>query len=79
MFTDSSGSLGCGAFFQNHWTVLPWPVEWNDVILRDITFLELVPIVLSVITWRSMLTNKKVLFHVDNLALVEILNSKSSN
>jgi len=78
LFTDSSGSLGCGAFFQNKWIVLQWPTEWNGNILQDITFLELVPIVLAVTTWCKQLTNKKVIFHVDNLALVEILNFKSS-
>lgn len=78
LFTDSSGSLGCGAFFHNKWIVLQWPSEWNGNILQDITFLELVPIVLAVTTWCKQLTNKKVIFHVDNLALVEILNSKSS-
>ena len=78
LLTDSSGSLGCGAFFQNKWIVLQWPTEWNRNILQDITFLELVPIVLAVTTWCKQLTNKKVIFHVDNLALVEIFNSKSS-
>lgn len=78
LFIDSSGSLWCGAFFQNKWIVLQWPTEWNENILQDITFLELVPIVLAVTTWRKQLTNKKVIFHVDNLALVDILNSKSS-
>ena len=78
LLTDSSGSLGCGAFFQNKWIVLQWTTEWNGNILQDIMFLELVPIVLAVTTWCKQLTNKKVIFHVDNLALVDILNSKSS-
>ena len=78
LLTDSSGSLECGAFFQNKWIVLQWPTEWNRKILQDITFLELVHIVLAVTTWCKQLRNKKVIFHVDNLALVDILNSKSS-
>ena len=78
LLTDSSGSLGCGAFFQNKWIVLQWPTEWNRNILQDITFLELVHIVLAVTTWCKQLANKKVIFHVENLAVVEILNYKSS-
>lgn len=62
LFTDSSGSLGCGAFFHNKWIVLQWPSEWNGNILQDITFLELVPIVLAVTTWCKQLTNKKLSF-----------------
>jgi hypothetical protein len=45
LLTDSSGSLGCRAFFQNKWIVLQWPTDWNGNILQDITFLELVHIV----------------------------------
>lgn len=78
LFTDSSGSLGCGAYFQKKWLVFKWPLDWGQRVLRDITFLELVPIVLAILTWSKMLTNKKVLFHVDNSALVDIINSKSS-
>ena len=41
-------------------------------------FLELVPVVLSIFLWIHLLGNKKVLFHIDNLALVSIVNKRSS-
>lgn len=81
LFTDSAGNpnLGCAVYFSGHWSFLQWPSFWNTLdIMTDITFLELVPIVLSVCLFRHLLTNKRVVFHTDNKALVSILNKKSS-
>lgn len=47
-------------------------------VRRIITYLKLIPICLAVIGWGQKLRNKNVIFHCDNLGLVEILNSKSS-
>jgi hypothetical protein len=44
-------------------------------LLKDITFLEFVPIVLSMAIWGSRLQNKKVEFYIDNRALVDIINT----
>lgn len=53
--------------------------QWAyNEILRDITFLELVPIVLSLMVWGSLLHNKKLILFIDNIALVHILNKQSS-
>jgi hypothetical protein len=46
--------------------------------MSDITFLELVPIVLSIFLFRHYLANQWIVFHTDNKALVSILNKKSS-
>lgn len=46
--------------------------------MTDITFLELVPIVLAMCLFKTQFCDKKILFHTDNKALVEILNKKSS-
>lgn len=81
LFTDSAGSagLGCGCYFGGRWIYYQWPCCWNNqAIMRDITFLELVPIVLSVMVWGEALSGKKVQFHTDNMASVAILNSQSS-
>ena len=50
----------------------------NTQILRDITFLELVPIVLAFYIWGKMLNGKKIILFVDNVSLVHILNKQSS-
>jgi hypothetical protein len=40
--------------------------------MRDVTFLELVPILLGLFIWGSSYKNKKILFRTDNEALVGV-------
>ena len=42
------------------------------------TFLELIPVVIAVEIWGHLLEKKKVVFHIDNLALVSIINKQTS-
>ena len=79
--TDSAGgaSLGCGAYFKGNWVFLRWPESWQGSdILRDITFLELVPIALAVCLWKENFIGKRILFQSDNMAVTHILNAKTS-
>lgn len=81
LYTDSAGNpqLGCGVYLQGQWAYFQWPHEWqNTDIISDITFLELIPIVLAVMLFKSHFHNKKIMFHTDNIALVAILNKKTS-
>ena len=81
LFTDSAGgsTKGCGSYFQGKWTFLKWPEEWSGTdILKDITYLEMIPIALSVYLWGNLFLKKKILINSDNKAVVEILNSKTS-
>ena len=56
-----------------------WPNDWeNSEILKDITYLEIIPIALAIMLWGGLFYKKKINFHVDNLAVVYILNSKTS-
>ncbi|KAK3096561.1 hypothetical protein FSP39_001295 [Pinctada imbricata] len=80
-FTDSSGGKyrGFSIYFQGHWAYATWPSSWVDSgLMRNITFLELLPVVTAVIIWGQYLENKKVVFHIDNLSVVQIINKKSS-
>lgn len=78
LYTDSCGSCGGGAFYNNHWTVIKWPDSWSSEVVRDITFLELVPIVAAIWLWQDNLAAKKLIINTDNMALVHILNSQTS-
>lgn len=80
LFTDASGNkkLGCGCYFQGRWSVFHWPDSWDDSVFSDITYLELVPIVLAFCLWGHELTAKKVILRSDNEALVKIINKKST-
>jgi len=81
LFTDSAGgsSKGCGAYFAGKWVALQWPEKWNNTeVLKDITYLELIPIILAIFIWGNAMKHKKVIFFSDNEAVVFILNNKSS-
>ena len=57
-------SKGCGIHFDGKWSYLNWPSEWeHGNILKDITYLELIPIALSVYLWGNQWHGKKILFH----------------
>ena len=43
-----------------------------------ITFLELVPVVLAFYLWSKELANKMIILHIDNQALLSVLNKRSS-
>ena len=78
MFSDASGSFGCGAFDPGRgWFSLRWPQQWSDV---DIAVKELVPLVIAAALWGSRWRGCHVLFHVDNMAVttsVQKLNARN--
>ena len=61
------------------WTYGIWPQEWFRLgITKDITVLELFPILVAIEVWGQYLCNKKILFKCDNQAVCHILNSLTS-
>jgi hypothetical protein len=81
LFTDSSGSpeLGCGAYFCSRWAQFRWPSSWKHLpIRRNMSLLEFIPVVLALYLWANILQAKKIFFHIDNLALVSIINKRTS-
>lgn len=73
--TDASGSWGCGAFLQGSWFQWQWPSDWAPM---SIMAKELVPILLSAVTWGYQLAKRVVLFQCDNLSLVTAISKGSS-
>ncbi|XP_021340366.1 uncharacterized protein LOC110441519 [Mizuhopecten yessoensis] len=82
LYTDSAGgdgSKGGTAYLHPHWAFLSWPEHWlGTEIMKDITFLELAPIVLAFHLWSTSFKDKRIVLFTDNLALVSVLNKKSS-
>ena len=81
MYTGNTGGVakGCGEYYAGKWTYLQWPTSWyHTEKLRDIAYLELVPIALSIFLWGYQFRNKQALFHTNNTAVVSILNNMSS-
>jgi hypothetical protein len=74
-----SASLGCGAYLSGHWAQFRWPAHWEkENFMKDISFLELVPIILAFHIWTPRFINKKILLRIDNQALVAIVNNRTS-
>ena len=46
--------------------------------MKNMAFLELLPVLLALILWAKYLENKKIKFYIDNLALVNIVNKRTS-
>ena len=83
-WTDASGLIGCGALnlTTNRWIQLIWP-EHNtadEIRLREenITFKELLPIVLACAVWAEEFSGSWVIVHCDNIGAVELVNSGHS-
>ena len=75
LYPDASGSIGSGAVLKNHWLHRTWPADWEGY---DIIFLALYPIVLSTHLCGTLLSNRTIEFHTDNITLVSIINTTFS-
>ena len=74
-YTDAAQSLGFGIVFGRKWAYGKWPSDWTH---KNITFLELFPIVLGVQMWGESLANKRILFFTDNDNVVHVINRQTS-
>ena len=81
IWTDASGSFGCGAWepLSKHWIKMEWPNEaghrWLQLDDESITLKELLPIILACAVWGKSLKNARVTVHCDNLGTVALVNS----
>jgi len=74
--SDASGSYGCGAFSLPHgWFQSEWPESWRSI---HIAAKELVPIVIAANLWGHQWKCSAVCFRSDNMAVVEVLKSRTS-
>ena len=79
LFTDSAGGPngGFGIYFNGKWSHGRWPASWAH-LTTDMTLLEFFPVVVALNLWGAEFTNKKILFHIDNLAVVHVINSQTT-
>ena len=75
VFSDASGSWGCGGYWVLHWFQFKWPDHLRTL---PITTKELIPVVVAAVTFARQWKGRLVQFSVDNLAVVHILNSTYS-
>ena len=75
--SDASGTFGCGAFAPGHgWFLLKWPESWDAA---NIAAKELVPLVIAASLWGPLWARKCVRFRSDNMAVVEVVHSRTSH
>ena len=73
VYSDASGPLCCGAVVPGvAYFRLPWPQQWDSV---GITAKELLPLVITAGLWGQAWTGHHVLFHVDNMSVVRVVES----
>ena len=73
--TDASGACGWGAYYGGRWLQGTWSTE---DLQKSIEYKELYAIVAACATWGAEWTRKRILFHCDNLSIVDCLKSGSS-
>ncbi len=76
LYSDASGSFGCGAVVEGiGWFQIQWPETWGGV---DIATKELIPVVVAAALWGSMWEGKHIYFYTDNMSVVAILSSQAA-
>ena len=71
LYTDASGSLGCGAYFHGDWFHYSWQLHQRLSKVISIQWQELFAILTSALNWGHLWTGLQIRFHCDNLAIVE--------
>lgn len=75
VFSDASGSWGCGAYWGLQWFHFQWP---DHLYSLPIVVKELIPVVVAAAVFGSKWKGHLIQFLVDNMAVVHILNSTYS-
>ena len=74
LYTNASGTLGCGGYYSGQWFTLQWPRDFS----LSIAWKELYPIFLSCSIWGNSWHGSRVLFHCDNETVVNVWKKGTS-
>ena len=75
VFSDASGSWGCGAYSESQWFQLAWS---SSAAKYHIAVKELLPVVLAAAVWGKDWKGLDVTCHSDNQAVVAVIRSRTS-
>ena len=80
-YTDASGKIRYGCFFDGRWTFGYWNKTFLLICKPSIEFLELYALCAGVLTWEkiSSLNNTRVIIFCDNQAVVSMVNNTTSS
>jgi len=74
LYTDTS-NVGFGGYLGTKWFPQRWTENWLQF---HTTVKEFFPIIVALEIWGDLLSNKRIQFHSDNIAVVYIINKKTS-
>ena len=74
LYTDASGTIGYGAYFQGSWIADTWAEHHRH---HSIQWKELFAILAAVAAWGHRWSGKKIRFYCDNQAVVKAWQSKA--
>ena len=74
LFSDAS-FLACAALFGSKWLRVEFPPQWSSVHIAP---KELLPISLAFRYWAPLLKDSNIVFLVDNISVVHVINNKTS-
>ena len=76
IFSDASGSWGCGATWEQRWIQLKWArmLEGSHISMKELT-----PIVIAAAVWGPQWKGKSVRAFADNTAAVAAINNQTSH
>ena len=77
-FTDASGKIGFGCFFNGKWCYGAWEPSFLRAAKPSIEFLELYALCVGILAWGNLITNTRVIIFCDNQAVVEMVNQTTS-
>ncbi len=75
LYSDASGTWGCGALCGQSWFQVQWRESWAGV---HIAAKELVPIVIATAIWGHLWRGRRICCYCDNMAVVYALNKGSA-
>ena len=80
LYTDASSKLGFGGYYAGAWFQDKWPTEldFTKTDSLSMALLELYPIVMAAMLWGHNWSRKRIIFHCDNQATVQILRKGRS-
>ena len=61
------------------WVQFQWPKDWaNMEFMIDLSFLELIPIMLALYCWSDHFSKMKIQLRTDNETLVSVINKRTA-
>lgn len=78
IWSDASGSWGCGAWWRKEWFQLKWEETLKESLRKgeedSIAEREFIPVIIAAMVWGPRWRGKLVRFHSDNTAVVRAVN-----